>query len=210
MSLPYHLTSKTIEHFLREYSVKCISHTALMPGETRICVCSKPITTNFYVFSYAKDKYEKSFSAGPTCGKRLLERAGIVSPPLFDPFKTASNAQSSPCTSSGLTTDTNFVLKFSPLNKEIYNLLNLYRCTTRKELNGPLLTVFSYIIKNPEGNVYDYYFQTIDRAVNLAVQNTGFDTLQDYFEHMAKSQNKKFKNFSFPFFKERLASVREN
>ena len=204
MPLPYHLTSRTIERFLREYSIKCISHTALMPGETRRCACSKPITSNFYLFSYANDKEEKSFSAGPTCGKRLIERAGIESPPLFDPFKTVSNTQPSGCGSS-TATGVKDTLKFSPLNKEIYNLLNLYRCMTCKELNDSLLTVFSYITNNPTGTVFDNYFSTIDRAIVSAVRNTNFETLQGYFEHLAKSQNKKFKRFEFPLFKEKLA-----
>lgn len=209
MQLPYHLTSRTIERFLREYSIKCISHTALMPGEKRQCACSKPITSKFYLFSYEKDKEEKSFSAGPTCGKRLIEQAGIECPPLFDPFKSASNTQSSGCDSSAVT-GVKTTLSFSPLNNEIYNLLNLYRCMTCKELSGPLLTVFSYIINNPTGTVFDSYFSIIDKAVNSAVRNTDFETLQDYFENLAKSQNKKFKRFSFPFFKEKLAAVREN
>lgn len=209
MILPYRINSKTREKFLKTYTVDCVSHTLLMPNETQYCSCGQAVTSNFFVFSFTNDNTNFGmFTSGPSCGMEIVKLANLSTPSIFNPFVAGTHKSYHHSTSEETKQETS--IKFTPINKEIYNLLNLYRCMTRKALDDSLLTVFKFITNNPRGNVFDSYIVRINNLLNDAVLKSNSKSLQEYFETLAGNNNKKFRKFEFPHFKAKLASMLEN
>ncbi len=77
------------QSFVKKNEIVCTSHSILMFGQEKDCVCGSKITEDYYTFAYREQNSKEEFllmHAGPECGKKIIDIAGIYSPPLTNPF----------------------------------------------------------------------------------------------------------------------------
>jgi hypothetical protein len=213
MPVPYSLRGDDAKkRFVREFGpIRCVWHGVFdesQKGET--CCCGRDLEDEYFEFAYgSSDDARSTFYAGPECGKKLADVAGIELPPLFDIFV---NPTESKMPSHAGTSKTNepAIHERLPENKEFVEATNLMLYFWKNKA-GELQKKRDELIEHPHYKVFDFHLKKLNRAAHstvlLELEKRGLDnieTLRQLVKNIDDTKKRKKKSFYFPILENRI------
>lgn len=179
------------EKFVRDYTdVQVFAYVVLPKGCKRKSQCGGKLTDRCYHFSAVCKKTQKQeqFFLGYDCGKQLMKMLNIPAVKLFNPFvQTHKNAKTKGATHHA----NNIKEEFTPLGKELFDLINLtYMGLKLKDFE--ILDSISIKIRNKANeNPKARYFASVN-----TILGEFHSTIQKILEKLQKN-NPQFRKFDF-------------
>lgn len=203
------------ENFVRQNEITCVGHLYLQPGQSQLCCCGrKDITSEYFLFS-CKAKQESDseqtpyvITAGPGCGRKIAEKAGIRIPPIVSVF-SGSNMVISGHSPGGVQKNEGDPFSFSPINKEMYEALSILFTSWGKVTPGYLSACFESIVQNPCQDVSLKQVIALNRALLRGINEKKLSPgIQSIVCYLAAKAEKTPRKFSFPRLKKLLEEAK--
>ncbi|MDR2893693.1 MAG: hypothetical protein LBV80_11560 [Deltaproteobacteria bacterium] len=207
MALPYPLRGRDAkERFCREYTIRCIRHGVLLPGDSARCCCGNPIQQEFFQFAYAPSK---TFLAGANCGRELIEIAKLATPTLVDPFGLLPQAAKKTTTGAGASGTGES--RIPQINVEMaYALDMLLEIWDNKD--GYLKSMSEKLNHYPQITIYDNFILSLNKGVRSTIERRkNLSNLRQIYASLPRFKKKglSMRNIHFPNLEKRLSALGE-
>lgn len=214
MAAPYSLRGiEAKKKFVRNYSVRCVLHSALPPDTKAACCCGKPLEGKYFRFRYGKDgKDLGDFYAGPGCGIALREASAALgkdvgTPRYFDPLGLLSGQQE-----TGTPADAddwqNPGVQRAPSNREMIEAISLLFYFWKEEREGHLFSVRNQLRNNPKELPPDSALRTMNKAIKKTYKLHGM-TLRQALAHECQRLKVRGRAFPFPHLEHQMEEIGE-
>lgn len=197
-------------NFVKLHEIFCTSHTVLMFGQQKRCVCGSPITEDYYTFAYRKINSQEDFHimhAGPQCGKQIIKEAGIISSPLTNPFNGDVLIEH---VERKIKNNTNEVhtINITHLNREMLQAVSLLFGIWGGPREGFIQRGLIEIMTNPTIDIPPQFIRALNKAAHTTLCNDAkFDehlSLRENFKQLATKHGRSVRNLQFDKLQEAL------
>jgi hypothetical protein len=182
------------EKIVSEFEITPLSRT-LLPEDKIYKGCCGPIETWVYTFSYQSknDKNDSGlFHTGKDCGDNFLNLLGAARPERFSPFVEASKNKRKSMLSTSTAANSS-TIRFTRLNQEIYDAINLLTVTYGPPDAG-LQSLLEALASQPNINLTAGYVKFLNGVI---YKRSNGKTLTSIIAELKKKYSN-LRAFSFP------------
>jgi len=186
--------------FARTHTITCIGHLELLSGQTRRCCCGRDDIGSSYMVFRACPKGGNgtesfTFTAGPSCGRKIAMEAGIQIPPLVSLFTVENTVSSKSQTESK---EISHEDSRSDINKEIMTVISILFTIWGSVRNKKLIYMLELIQKYPTVEIFKDNILALNESIikTADIRNIGH-SIYDVIEYYACKNHKKPRQFKF-------------
>jgi hypothetical protein len=174
------------QKIIEKYNIKPIIHTKILNGQALNGCCRDEIKDSYYQFvleeENSKDRYY--IVVGKHCADRFIDLGNLEKLSLFNPFQNiGGDNKSGKKDTKGNSEDGNQSNAMTPLNKELYQAINLLLIYWGgKPPYGKLEEILQYLRKNPTLNTQSWAIEKFNDILGKDATNKTLCEMIEYFK----------------------------
>jgi hypothetical protein len=155
----------------RNYKLVPLAHVDLIAGQVKPNLAGGNLKGSYYAFEFeekANPSHRGTFFCGYVCGDHFCALLGVSPIPAFNPLAALVAPSTSPKVGALLSPRSGLSASWDPLNKELYEAINLHVIISNSVPRGGYGATLRYLINNPGRRTSPDYVIRFNRYLEAA------------------------------------------